>query len=193
MNDIDKLLQEKGGIRLDIGCGANKQPGFVGIDMLDLPGVDIVHDLEEFPWPLPDNCVLTATASHVLEHINPVKGVFINFMNEVWRVMKPGGQFAFVVPYAGSHGYYQDPTHCNPINETTMGYFDPLHESQLYQFYQPKPWEIKFQAANRTGVLECLLIKRDEDPSYKNPAKPMDLVQDVATQIANKTVQVRMK
>lgn len=193
MNKIEELLKEKGGIRLDIGCGANKQPGFVGIDMLDLPGVDIVHDLEEFPWPLPDNCVLTATASHVLEHINPVKGVFINFMNEVWRVMKPGGQFAFVVPYAGSHGYYQDPTHCNPINETTMGYFDPLHESQLYQFYQPKPWEIKFQAANRTGVLECLLIKRDEDPSYKNPAKPMDLVQDVATQIANKTVQVRMK
>jgi hypothetical protein len=72
-----------------------------------------------------------------------------------------------------------------------MGYFDPLHESQLYQFYQPKPWEIRFQAANRTGVLECLLVKREEDPSYKNPAKPMELVQDVASQI--KTEEMRVK
>jgi SAM-dependent methyltransferase len=180
---IAKLLEERGGIRLDIGCGASKQPGFVGIDMMDLPGVDIIHDLEETPWPLPDGCVLTAVASHVLEHINPHKGVFINVMDEVWRVLKPGGQFAFVVPYAGSHGYYQDPTHCNPINETTMGYFDPLHVSQLYQFYKPKPWEIKMLAANRNGVLECLLIKREEDPSYKDPARPLDLVQDVAKNV----------
>lgn len=181
--DIKKLLKDKSGIRLDIGCGRNKQPGFVGIDMFDYDGVDIVHDLEVTPWPLPDNCVLTATASHVLEHINPHKGVFINVMNEIWRIMKPGGQFAFVVPYAESHGYFQDPTHCNPINETTMGYFDPLHPSQLYQFYQPKPWEIKFQAMNRVGVLEVLLEKRAEDPSYTDPAKPLDLVQEVAKSV----------
>jgi SAM-dependent methyltransferase len=177
--DIDKLIKDKGGMRLDIGCGESKQPGFVGIDMLDLPGVDIVHDLEETPWPLPDECALTAVASHVLEHINPAKGIFINVMNEIWRVMKPGGQFAFVVPYAGSHGYYQDPTHCNPINETTMMYFDPLHESQLYYFYKPKPWKIQFQAANRNGILECLLIKRAWDESYANKPKPLDLVQEV--------------
>jgi SAM-dependent methyltransferase len=178
---IDDLLKSKSGIRLDVGCGANKQPNFVGIDMLDLPGVDIIHDLEVVPWPLPDECVLTATASHVLEHINPHKGVFLNVMNEIWRVLKPKGQFAFVVPYAESHGFYQDPTHCNPINETTMAYFDPLHESHLYQFYMPKPWKIEFQAMNRTGVLEVLLSKRAEDPSYRQPFKPEDLVQEVSS------------
>lgn len=189
MSDLNKLLKDKSGIRLDIGCGGSKQPGFVGIDMLDLPGVDIVHDLEVTPWPLPDECVLTAVASHVLEHINPHKGVFIDVMNEIWRVLKPGGQFAFVVPYAGSHGYYQDPTHCNPINETTMSYFDPLHENGYYLFYKPKPWQIKFQAMDRNGVLEVLLVKRAEDPSYYEPRKPMDIVQDVALQVE----QVRMK
>lgn len=178
MTEIEKLIKENNGIRLDIGCGANKNAGFVGMDMLDLPGVDIIWDLEEFPWPLPDNCVTTAVASHVLEHINPHKGVFIKFMNEVWRVLKPGGQFAFVVPYAESFGMYQDPTHCNFINEATMNYFDPLHESGFYQFYHPKPWKIVSQPFSRTGVLECLLEKRKEDKSYYGFRQPNDLTQE---------------
>jgi len=175
-------MKDKFGIQLDIGCGANKQPGFVGIDMLDLPGVDIVHDLETFPWPLDDESVLRAVASHVLEHINPHKGVFINFMNEVWRVLKPNAQFAFVVPHATSHGYAQDPTHCNMINETTMHYFDPDPEGrtmgpQLYNFYKPKPWKIEKQYFNPNGNLEVLLTKRIEDPEF-GKVMPNDLVQE---------------
>ena len=49
---ITELLQQEQGIQLDIGCGANKQPGFVGIDIRPLDGVDIIHDLEVQPWPL---------------------------------------------------------------------------------------------------------------------------------------------
>lgn len=173
--DIDKLLKEGSGIRLDIGCGENKNPGFIGIDILPLRGVDIVHDLETTPWPLPDESVLTATASHVLEHINPHKGVFINVMNEIWRVLKPGCQFAFVVPHASSHGYQQDPTHCNMINETTMHYFDPDPEhnnigQQLYNFYRPKPWKIVRQYYSPEGNLEVLLEKRLMDKSYLSDA-----------------------
>ena len=70
------------GIRLDIGCGANKQSGFVGMDMRDLPGVDIVWNWNNFPWPLPNGSVLVAMASHVVEHINPVDGNFLRWMDE---------------------------------------------------------------------------------------------------------------
>lgn len=167
---IEKLLKEKSGIRLDLGCGEQKQPGFVGIDMEAYEGVDIVHDLEEFPFPLPDECVILATASHLLEHINPHKGVFINFMNEVWRIMKPGGEFAFVVPYAGSPGYWQDPTHVNPINRNTLAYFDPIDPKvggMLYHFYRPKPWKIKVVNWHQAGNLEAVLVKRREDKSYE--------------------------
>lgn len=164
-------IKSKQGIRLDIGGGNNPNPGFVNIDILPLPKVDIVWDLENTPWPLPDESVLMATASHVLEHINPHKGVFINVMNEIWRVLKPEAQFAFVVPHASSHGYAQDPTHCNMINETTMHYFDPDPEGktmggQLYNFYRPKPWRIIKQYFNPEGNLEVLLEKRIEDPNY---------------------------
>lgn len=181
--DLKKLLREKAGIRLDIGGGANPNPGFVNIDILPLPQVDIVWDLEETPWPLPDECVLTATASHVLEHINPHKGVFINVMNEIWRVLKPGGQFAFVVPHASSHGYQQDPTHCNMINETTMHYFDPDPEGsnigqQLYGFYRPMPWKIERQYFNPQGNLEVLLTKRLMDKSFLGVTEPTDLTEE---------------
>lgn len=176
--EVATLLKEKGGVRLDIGCGASKQPGFVGIDYQQYGDVDIVHNIEETPWPLPDESVLMAVASHVLEHINPHGGVFINVMDEIWRVLKPGAQFTFVVPYAGSHGYFQDPTHCNPINETTMCYFDPLSPTGLYQFYHPKPWKIEFQAMNRGGTLEVVLSKRAMDSSYEGKIPAQTIIEE---------------
>ena len=212
MNDpehIKHILEENNlGIKLDIGCGANKQPGFVGIDNRDLPGVDIVWNVELFPWPLPDGCASLCMASHLLEHIDPhggdarvaplvkllidkglvtteeIKTVmgnydpgpkFLAFMDECWRILKPDGQFMIAVPYAGSTGYFQDPTHVNPINEVTWAYFDPLEpntDGQLYRIYEPKPWKIGPSAWNQFGNIETLLIKRREDNSYfTDPAK----------------------
>lgn len=180
---VHKVIKDKTGIRLDIGGGANPNPGFVNIDMLPLPQVDIVHDLEEFPWPFEDESVLQATAAHVLEHINPHKGVFIKFMDEVWRILKPYGQFAFVVPHASSPGYQQDPTHVNMINETTMHYFDPDPEmknigQQLYGFYRPKPWKIEKQFFSYMGNLEVLLTKRPDDKSYHGDFTPSDITKE---------------
>jgi len=70
--NTNTLLSEKGGIQLDIGCGGNKQgPDWVGIDLRDLPGVDIVHNVLSFPWPLPDESAVRAVCSHLVEHIPP--------------------------------------------------------------------------------------------------------------------------
>ena len=188
---IDVLLQKNNkGIHLDIGCGANKNEGFVGMDVRELPGVDIVHNIEQFPYPLPDECCSMVVASHVLEHINPGNtdtrlvglfkmlidkkviskkdvekyvgefetfGTFIRLMNEIWRILKPGGRFAFVVPYAGSIGFFQDPTHLNPINSSTLAYFDPLDTSQLWYIYKPYPWKIFSNFWANTGNLEVIL------------------------------------
>jgi len=159
------LRKHDQGIKLDIGCGANKQPDFVGLDNRKLPGVDVAHDVERFPWPLPDRCAYLAIASHLVEHINPHGGVFLRFMDEVWRVLKYGGKFMISTPYAGSHGYFQDPTHCNPCNESTWDYFDPLGQG-LYKIYKPKPWKILVNTWHLNGNMEVVLEKRKEDSSY---------------------------
>jgi SAM-dependent methyltransferase len=168
--EITKVLQEKSGIRLDIGCGYNKQPGFVGLDIQPLDGVDIVHDWLSFPWPLPDESVIQAIASHVVEHIPRVmyingqsRWTFIDFMNEVWRVLKPGSQFAIAMPYCISPGYFQDPTHVNPCNERTWLYFDPTAQDGLfYNFYKPKPWKLEYISWDVVTNMEVLLSKVEE-------------------------------
>lgn len=193
---INDIIKKKGGISLDIGAGSSPNEGFVSMDVRPLPGIDIVHNLEKYPWPIPDEVCTLVHASHVLEHITPnntdprlvglfdlllskkviskadvkkyvgeyeIFGNFIRFMDEVWRITKMGGQFHFVVPYAGSTGYWQDPTHVNPISEITVMYFDPTHESHLWEIYKPKPWKFEINAADQhNGFLEVVLRKLND-------------------------------
>jgi len=170
---IEHLLKaNEQGVKIDLGCGQNKQPGFIGVDYDKCPGVDIVHNLEEYPWPLPDECANFLLASHLVEHINPHGGNFIRFMDEAWRVLKVGGIFLMAYPYAGSFGYWQDPTHCNGINEATWAYFDPLEPNSggmLYQIYKPKPWKIDKSVWETHGNMEVSLIKRKESNAWKKP------------------------
>jgi hypothetical protein len=167
--NIESLLEQAGGIQLDIASGANKQPGFVGIDIQDLPGVDIVWDLNVHPWPLPDACALRAIASHILEHIPKVvidngrtRFPLIEFMNEVWRLLKPGSQFAISAPHGSSMGFMQDPTHSSMLCEASFAYFDPSHP--FYNFYRPKPWKIASITWNPAANIEVLLTKLEETP-----------------------------
>jgi hypothetical protein len=184
--NIDQLLKEKSGIKLDLCCGANKHgPDWVGMDILDLPGVDLVWDIIVTPWPLPDECVSVAIASHVLEHIPKTQVIYkdgglqtinplLMVMNELWRVMKPDGSFAIAVPHGASPGFMQDPTHASQINENTWAYFDPLmYDGLLYNFYRPLPWRVKVNARGEplltfdpSGNMEVVLQKRRIDPSY---------------------------
>ena len=153
-----EIVGRLAGIRLDIGCGANKQgPTWVGIDFQALPGVDLVHDLMQFPWPLESESVLVAVASHVVEHIPPHNLGFVRWMDEVWRVMRPGGEFAITTPHGWSAGYLQDPTHCNPCNENTWLYFAKAHP--FWGFYKPKPWIIKYLSWDYSANIEVVLVK----------------------------------
>lgn len=157
--DINKALKQSEGIRLDVGCGEMKQQGFVGLDIRPLPSVDIVWDLEQTPYPLPDECCRSIVASHVIEHINPHKFGLIRVFNEWWRVMKPHGRIMIACPYGTGKGFVQDPTHTKPINENTFEYFDPSHPSGLWVIYQPNPWKIITRAWHNDGNLEVILEK----------------------------------
>ena len=150
-------IRERKGIRLDVGCGEGKQPGFIGMDIRQLPGVDLVHDIEVFPWPLTNASCVLIVCSHVVEHIKP--WFSIPFMNECWRVLEEHGELAISTPYPGSRGFWQDPTHCNGWSEATFQYFDPSYP--LYQIYKPRPWAIRkgFPVWQANGNLEVVLVK----------------------------------
>jgi hypothetical protein len=166
---VQAIIEEKGGILLNLGCGVNPVDRFVNLDLRSLPGVDVVHDMEEFPWPFPDDCCITITASHVFEHIKP--WFTVDWMNEIWRITKVGGQLAISAPYGVNHRYVQDPTHCNPINEYTWQYFDPRFP--LWGVYEPKPWHIdkKFPTYAPDGDIEVLLEKIKEGKKEEEDEK----------------------
>jgi len=152
------LKKHNQGIKCDIGCGGNKQKGFVGLDMRPVKGVDIVHNAEVVPYPLPDESCHTLLASHLIEHLCPKN--MINILNEWWRLLKPNGQAWITCPYGKSFGYMQDPTHCNMLNEATMFYFDPMHSSKLWSIYRAKPWKLERNVWHENGNMEIILSKR---------------------------------
>ncbi|MEM2954453.1 MAG: class I SAM-dependent methyltransferase [Candidatus Nanoarchaeia archaeon] len=80
---------------LDIGCGLRKykpkqkNARVIGLDIVKLPGVDVVHDLEKSPLPFKDNEFDTVIANHVLEHVKNL----ISVIHEIWRITKRYGLF----------------------------------------------------------------------------------------------------
>jgi SAM-dependent methyltransferase len=171
---VKKLIEIKSQVNIDLGGGSTSSAGFINVDIEDNPDVDVVHDLEEYPWPFPSNCADLLVASHIVEHINPHKNGFIKWMNEAWRILKPGGKMMVATPYAGSMGYWQDPTHVNGCNEVTWYYFDPMQKidtQDLYHLYEPAPWKVENIGWSEDSNMEVLLVKMRDDKSYHKNGK----------------------
>lgn len=115
-------------MKLDIACGQNKQNGFTGIDIAKIDGVDIVHNLQSYPWPIKSDSVEEAFCSHYIEHI-PAENVagtnqdhLLKFFDELYRILKVGAKIRILAPYYSSIRCWQDPTHRRAISEYTFLY-----------------------------------------------------------------------
>lgn len=118
-------------MKIDIGCGSSKKDGYIGVDILDLPSVDIVHDLNTFPYPFNDNEIDEIWMDQVLEHLNePMKVI-----EEFYRISKNGALVTIGVPYFRSFYATIDPTHKNFFGIYWFAYFDPTNPfCQKYQY-----------------------------------------------------------
>jgi SAM-dependent methyltransferase len=130
---------------LDLGCGTNPQNPY---RRQNLFGIDIRDDTQELlaqrgiavkkanlafdKIPFEDNFFSSVSAIDFLEHVprqlclgnsNDIVYPFINLMNEIWRVLAPGGVFLAVTPGFPSHMAFDDPTHVNYIAQGTHVYF----------------------------------------------------------------------
>lgn len=134
-------IQQLKSLRLDLGCGPNKQKGCFGIDARPCTGVDLVHDLEVTPWPLPGDVARVVFMSHFWEHISPKRT--LPFMAELHRVCQHDAQVLISGPFGTEFRFVQDPTHCNPTNEATFCYWDKLHPSGLWHVYEPPVFHLE--------------------------------------------------
>lgn len=132
------MSDEKPPLKLDLACGRNKQPGFHGVDVVQVEGVDTVLDLLHFcwdqepmkHWPWESDSVDEIFCSHFIEHIphrafgDSGPDPFFMFFDEIWRVLKVGKTAKIIAPYYSSMRAWQDPTHTRAISDATFLYLN---------------------------------------------------------------------
>jgi SAM-dependent methyltransferase len=139
---------------LDLGCGTRPRNPYgceelYGIDIRDgltAPGVMriVAANLSLEPIPFPDNTFDSLSAYDFLEHVPRVAldhangrthFPFVQLMNDVWRVLKPGGVFYAVTPAYPHEKAFRDPTHVNVIAAKSHRYFTrPELGARMYGF-----------------------------------------------------------
>jgi predicted SAM-dependent methyltransferase len=146
INPILKIVDMENEIRIDLACGDRKKEGFVGVDIAETDSVDIIHDLNVYPWPFEDNSVDEVNCSHYIEHIPHLtvqsalkqsnsfdefkilllndKDGLIKFFNELYRILKPEGKAKLIAPYYTSERAYGDATHQRNIADSTCWYLN---------------------------------------------------------------------
>ncbi len=107
--------------KLHLGCGHVIKEGWLNHDLVSLPGVDVVHDLREFPWPFEESQFDEVYADNVLEHLPDT----IRTIEEIHRVTRPGARVFLGVPFWNSFEAWGDPTHKRVFTEDTFDFFDP--------------------------------------------------------------------
>lgn len=127
--------------KLNIGCGKDILPNCVNHDIVKFcDGVDVVHDLNVFPWPWGDDEFDEVIAKSVLEHLDCD---LVCSLNEIWRILKPGGLVTLKLPHWQADVSWWDPTHRWKFSLMSFEQFDPSTErGKEYYHYTPFKWEM---------------------------------------------------
>jgi len=93
--------------KLHLGCWNNPLKQYINLDLLKLDWVDVVHNMEEFPYPFEDDTFDEIFSSHVFEHIQNLEWL----MKEIYRISKKWAIIKIRVPHYANWWSFTDPTH----------------------------------------------------------------------------------
>ncbi|MBU0628882.1 MAG: class I SAM-dependent methyltransferase [Nanoarchaeota archaeon] len=114
--------------KLNIGCGNDIKKDYINLDIVNLDGVDVVHDLDKMPYPFKDNTFEEVRAIGIAEHLADL----VKSMEELHRICKNGAIIDLDPPYFNSITALADPTHKRFFTLDTFDYFTDKH---VYNFY----------------------------------------------------------
>jgi len=128
--------------RLNLGAGNDVKPAWINHDRrAHRPEIDVQHDLDVLPWPWPDNTFHRVYAWAVLEHLHLT---LMESLDEIWRVLQPGGVVHVKVPRAGYYKAYRDPTHIwRGWDPGVWTFFDPhMSNGKEHLYYTERKWKL---------------------------------------------------
>lgn len=114
---------------LDIGCGTNKVPGAIGMDINTRTAADVIHDLDDLPYPFADDEFDEVIGRHVIEHVRDPMAV----MSELHRITRAGGLVKLVAPHWTNPDFATDLTHRNHLN--SYSFRNLTDDRAVFPFY----------------------------------------------------------
>jgi SAM-dependent methyltransferase len=124
----ERLSPTKEKTKLHLGCGKQKWPGYLNIDCIALPSVDVVVNLDNYPWPFESDAWENVVAHHLFEHLNDT----VCAVRELHRILTPGGKAEVWVPHVAGWEAWSDPTHHHFFTRWSFEYFRRGHPCNYY-------------------------------------------------------------
>lgn len=152
--------------KLNLGSGTKILSGFINLDIAPVNGVDVVHDLNQYPWPFVDNEFDYVLVEDVIEHLDsPIRAI-----EEIYRVTKSTGLVDLQVPYWNSWSANTDLTHKNYFTENSFDYFIPSTKlGHLRSYYSHARFELIEKCFVVTPLTPWLPIPKLSYFEIKNP------------------------
>jgi SAM-dependent methyltransferase len=106
--------------KVNLGSGGRPLEGYVNVDIASYaPKVDVVHDLDVYPWPFESESVDEIVMAQCLEHLTDHNKA----MQEIHRILKDGGVAKITVPHFTWQLAFTDPTHKHFFGYHTFKYY----------------------------------------------------------------------
>src|SRR5258705_6054109 len=153
---------------LNLGCGNKHIAGAVNVDAVASTRPDVVHDLNQRPWPLPDDRFAEVHAYDVIEHLDDV----VKTMEEIHRVCRHGAIVRVTVPHFSSANTFTDPTHRHQFSSRSFHYVTGEHDFSFYtqSRFSRRASEIVFHPSLMNRVV-WRLAKRYPDEDHRRWAR----------------------
>lgn len=183
-------------IAVDLGCGQAKvnedfftenfqstPDKVIGVDIVKCDGVDIVHDLTQFPYPFKDESVDMIFSSHFVEHLDGFERM--KFFDECHRILKPEGKMRLLHPYYKSVRATQDPTHkWPPISENSYLYWSKKWRTENKLDHYPINCDFEF---NVYYIWQDMTVaNKNEETRIFNIDKYWNVVADMVVDLIKK-------
>lgn len=125
---------------LDFGGAHGCPPGFTSVDLRD---ADVCCDIRR-GLPFEDSSVGCVRAFDFLEHVPHCGSActhgadgsprcVVGVMNEIWRVLAPGGWLLSRTPSTDGRGAFQDPTHVSFWNPNSFWYYTRREQARYVE------------------------------------------------------------
>lgn len=147
-------------MKVHLGCWHRVFPGFIHVDLCDLPHIDFNSAIDRLPF-FKDESVSLLYCSHAFEYFDRQEAVHV--LAEWFRVLQPGGILRLAVPdFRALITIYQETGHIERI-------LGPLYGRMEIKTLDDKPMTLYHKTAyDQTSLSDLLLASGFEQPGLWN-------------------------